>query len=58
MKEKSLEYNISFHCYYENNLMRHSQTMKLSDIPTWINAYRFTHPEVKSICAKVWFDAE
>ena len=56
-KEK-LEYSVSFHCYYENNVMRHSQTMKLSDIPTWINAYQFTHPDVKSISAKVWLDAE
>lgn len=55
---EDIEYNVSFFCCYEKNLSKHSQTMKLSDIPMWMSAYHFTHPSVKSISAKVWFNAE
>lgn len=51
------EFELSFRCYYANgNTTEHRQTMKLSDISKWIEAYRFTHPEVRSITVKVWFE--
>lgn len=52
------EYSISFHCCYETRLTRHHQIMALSDIPRWISAYQFTHPDVQSISAKVWLVTE
>lgn len=50
------EYKVSFHCYYGTNCIKHIQRLKLSDIPVWMNCYRFTHPCVKSISVKVWMD--
>ena len=57
-KKEDLEYEASFHCYYETNVLRHHQKIKLSDIPRWINAYQFTHPKVKSISVKILLDEE
>jgi len=47
---------ISFYCYYRTNITRHFQKMNLTDIPNWISAYKFTHPDVKSISAKVYLE--
>lgn len=30
--------------------------MPLTDIKKWVEAYRFTHPNVQSISIKIWFD--
>ena len=46
---------VSFHCYYENNIVTKSQSLPLSDIGKWIDCYRFTHPECISVSVKVWF---
>lgn len=52
-------YEISFRCFYKNgNSTDHRQEMPLKDIEKWIEAYRFTHPEVRSITVKVWFENE
>lgn len=48
-------YNVSFRCHYpKGTYTTHRQTMPLRDIPKWMEAYMFTHPEVKSISVKVW----
>lgn len=53
-------YEVSFRCYYHSadNNTTHYRTMALEDIPKWIEAYRFTHPELRSITCKVWFGKE
>lgn len=54
---KSKEYEISFRCYYENDTCtNHRQMLQLKDIPKWLESYRFTHPEVRSITVKIWFE--
>lgn len=50
-------YDISFRCFYENGCTtNHLQLLSLADIPKWIECYKFTHPEVKSITVKVCFN--
>ena len=49
-------YSLSIRCYYPNGEpTTHYQDLKLSDIPKWIEAYKFTHPNCKAITVKVWF---
>lgn len=48
-------FDLSFRCYYENgNKTEHRQKLRLSDIPKWVEAYRFTHPECVSVTVKIW----
>lgn len=48
-------YYVSFRCYYgKGEFTRHYQRVVLKDIPKWIEAYMFTHPNVESITVKVW----
>lgn len=51
------QFSISFRCYYEKGTKHttHIQTLKLADIPKWIDCYKFTHPNCEAISAKVWF---
>ena len=56
---KKKEYDVNIRCYFggsENNYTQHRQTMVLSDIAKWIEAYRFTHPNVKKFNVRVWCD--
>lgn len=49
-------FSVSFRCYYPNgNKANHYQDLKLSEIPRWIDSYRFTHPLCNSITCKVNF---
>lgn len=49
------KYHISFRCYYKDGgQSNHHQTMKLSEIPKWLEAYHFTHPNVQSVTMKYW----
>lgn len=52
-------YNVSFRCFFpgsdETRYSTHYQPLPLTDIPRWLDAYRFTHPNCISITAKVWF---
>lgn len=51
------EFRFSFRCYYPNGgTCDKYQTLKLSDIPRWIDAYKFTHPDCISISVKLWFN--
>ena len=49
---------LSFYCYYPNceTPCKKVQTLKLSEIPRWIDAYKFTHPNYQAISVKVWCD--
>ena len=50
-------FSISFRCYYEaGNHTNHRQDLKISEIPRWIDSYKFTHPECTAITCKVWFN--
>lgn len=50
---------ISFRCYYgPGDHTTHYQTLPLREIPKWVEAYRFMHPEVQSISVKIWFHEE
>lgn len=58
VRGKKKLYNVSFRCYYEGNETNHRQWMMISEIDKWIECYLYTHPAVKSITAKVWFNDE
>lgn len=52
-------YNVSFRCFYDDENGTHFTThynpaFPLGDIPRWIDAYPFTHPNCTAISAKVW----
>lgn len=50
------KFKISFFCFYEDGShTSHVQELDLLDIPTWISAYRFTHPACTAISCKLWF---
>ncbi len=53
-------YGISFRCYFPGepgtNYSTHYQRIPLSELPLWVEAYRFTHPNCYSITAKVWLN--
>ena len=55
-------YNFSFRCHYPGSdptlpppYTQHRQRLKLTDLPKWIECYRFTHPDCESISVKIWF---
>lgn len=52
--------NISFRCYFPSatgpEYNTHYRVMETEDIPKWLDAYQFTHPDVLSISCKVWFN--
>lgn len=49
------EYHVCFRAYYENgNTTDHHRSMKLAEIPKWIEAYMYTHPCMISLSIKVW----
>lgn len=44
---KKTLFDVSIRCYYPDCIepTKHFQQLKLSDIPKWIEAYKFTHPK-------------
>ena len=57
MNEK---YNVSFRCFFDGecgtNFTTHYVLLfPLTDIPRWVDSYKFTHPNCTSISVKVWF---
>ena len=53
---KNAVFDISIRCQYSNGEQtKHRQPLKLSDIPKWIDAYKFTHPGCEAITVKIWF---
>lgn len=55
-------YNFSFRCFFpteegseEPNFSSHYQRLALSDLPRWIDSYKFTHPNCQSLTCKMWF---
>lgn len=54
------KYNVSFRCFFDGDGVPHFTTHYLpqfpvKDIPKWISAYRFTHPNCTALSCKVWF---
>ena len=58
LRELFSMFDVSFRCYYPNGAScdKH-QSLLLADIPKWIDAYKFTHPDCVSITVKVWFNS-
>ena len=53
---KKATFDISIRCHYPNGgQTEHRQPLKLADIPKWIEAYKFTHPQCSSVSIKIWF---
>ena len=53
---KKAIFDLSIRCYYPGgNTTTHRQQLKLSDVPKWVEAYKFTHPECEAITIKLWF---
>ena len=49
-------FDVSFRCgYSDNTCTNHYQSFPLSDIPKWIDVYKFTHPLCKWVSVKIWF---
>lgn len=53
--KKNQIFRVSIRCYYKTNKVTHYQEMTLKDIPKWIEAYKFTHPDASAISVKVTF---
>lgn len=53
-----MTYGMTFFCYFEgeNNLTRHYVELEISNIPKWIECYRYTHTKCTAISVKVWFN--
>lgn len=54
------KFNTSFRCFYScdgdvNTTTHYNPAFALSDIPRWLDAYKFTHPNCTSISVKVLF---
>lgn len=54
------QYNVSFRCFYDNDGVPHynnhyAPQFPISDIPRWIDSYKFTHPTCTSMSCKIWF---
>lgn len=53
-------YHLSIRCYFpgNGNYTQHYPTMPLKDIPKWVEAYQFTHPNVESVSVRIWLHDE
>lgn len=56
------KYNVSFRCFFDDENGMHYTThynpaFPLSDIPRWIESYKFTHPNCSGISVKVWLNS-
>lgn len=54
-------YRISFRCQFpgaQDNYCDHRAHIKLAEIPKWLEAYHYTHPNVKCITVRVFFERE
>ena len=49
------KYLLSFRCYYpkSSHYSHHVQELALEEIGRWMEAYRFTHPNVAAITVRV-----
>lgn len=45
---------ISFHCFFDDDKVVKYQELDIKDIPKWIKAYQFTHPNATAITVKIW----
>lgn len=49
-------YQLSIRCYFPgvSNYTQHYPEIKLTEIPKWVKAYEYTHPNLQSITVKIW----
>ena len=57
---KRQTFAISFHCFFPDAPLpvKKVQELTIGEIPKWIEAYKFTHPNCAAVSFKVWFDEE
>lgn len=49
-------FNVCFRCYYpDGSYTEHRLSLSVSDIPRWLDSYKFTHPNCLSISFKIWW---
>lgn len=50
-------YRIKFQCFYPNgNKCDHWQDLTITQIPRWVDSYKFTHPDCIAISVHVNFE--
>lgn len=57
MKNKT--FDVSIRCQYgesSKNYTQHKQRLALKDLPKWLEAYQFTHPQVFAFSVKIWLN--
>lgn len=57
MGKSKRAYHIRFRCFFggkRDNYVDHNVTLALADVPKWLEAYHFTHPNVQSVTFKYW----
>lgn len=57
MAKAKKAYHIRFRCHFgknPKNYVDHDAVMPLGDVPKWLEAYHFTHPNVQSVSMKYW----
>ena len=52
------QYSLNIRCYFPGagNYTQHRAEMPLKDVGKWVEAYRYTHPNVESFTVKVYLD--
>lgn len=58
MPDMEREHTMSIRCFYEggNHHTQHYPMIEIDEIPKWIKAYWYTHPNLEAISVKVWMD--
>lgn len=55
MAKTVAEYDMSIRCHFSGkDYTQHRTRMPMEHIKKWCEAYRFTHPNVKSFSVKIW----
>ena len=60
MNIKKQTFKFSFHCFFPKDPIptKKVQELTIAEIPKWIEAYKFTHPNCEAISLKMWFNDE
>ena len=51
-------HRMSVRCFYANteDYTKHFPEIAIDDIPKWVKAYWYTHPNLQSISVKIWME--
>lgn len=48
-------HTMSIRCYFaDGGKTQHYPELKITDVPNWVKAYWYTHPNLESITVKIW----